>query len=82
MLGVGVYIRIYRFGVVNRFNHKGVNMDNKVKDDIFLNKQFKSWTMQSACQRVGALDILSKPSRMANTLFYPNGEVKYDPSSK
>ena len=56
-------------------------MDNKVKNDIFLNKQYKSWTMQSACQRVGALDILAKPSRMTNTLFFPDGSTKHDPKS-
>ncbi|CAB4121845.1 hypothetical protein UFOVP20_15 [uncultured Caudovirales phage] len=57
-------------------------MDNKVKDDIFLNKQYKGWTMKSACHRPGALEVLEKPSRMANTLFYPNGDTKYDPPSK
>ena len=60
----------------------GGNMDNKVKDDIFLNKQYKGWTMKSACHRPGALEVLEKPSRMANTLFYPNGDTKYDPPSK
>ena len=52
-----------------------------MKNDEFSFKQYKSWTMQSACQRVGALDILSKPSRMTNTLFFPNGSTKHDPKS-
>lgn len=50
--------------------------------DVFNFKQYKSWTLEQASTRKGALDILSNPSRMANTLFYPNGEVKYDPASK
>jgi len=51
------------------------------KQDVSF-KQYKSWTMQSASTRTGALDILSKPSRIVNTLFYPNGDTKYDPLAK
>ena len=51
----------------------------KNKNDIFLNKQYKVWTMQQACMRPGALEILAKPSRMSNTLFYPNGRTVYAP---
>ena len=53
-----------------------------MKNDVFLNKQYKSWTMKSACQRPGALEVLAKPSRMVNTLFYPDGSTKYDAQPK
>ena len=49
--------------------------------DVFNFTQYKSWTMKTACHRKGGLKVLQNPSRMANTLFYPNGEVKYDPKS-
>ena len=32
--------------------------------------------------RPGSMTILEAPSRMANTLFYPDGTTKYDKSSK
>jgi hypothetical protein len=32
--------------------------------------------------RPGSMDVLAAPSRMANTLFYPDGTTKYDKSSK
>jgi hypothetical protein len=32
--------------------------------------------------RPGSMDVLAAPSRMANTLFYPDGTTKYDQSSK
>ena len=57
----------------------GINMDNKINSFSF--KQYKNWTMKNACMRPGALEMLEKPSRMTNTLFYPNGETKYDPKS-
>ena len=47
--------------------------------DAFTFPQYKSWTLEQASTRNGALDILTKPSRIANTLFYPNGDIKYDP---
>jgi hypothetical protein len=28
--------------------------------------------------RPGSMDVLAAPSRIANTLYYPNGEVKRD----
>jgi hypothetical protein len=31
--------------------------------------------------RPGSMDVLAAPSRMANTLYYPNGEVKYEKSA-
>lgn len=49
--------------------------------DVFSFKQYQSWTLEQASSRTGALDILAKPSRIANTLFYPNGDTKYDPQS-
>jgi hypothetical protein len=32
--------------------------------------------------RPGSMTVLEAPSRMANTLFYPDGTTKYDKSSK
>lgn len=32
--------------------------------------------------RPNSMDVLAAPSRMANTLFYPDGTTKYDKSSK
>jgi hypothetical protein len=32
--------------------------------------------------RPGSMDVLAAPSRMANTLFYPDGTTKYDQPSK
>lgn len=43
--------------------------------------QYKSWTIEQASTRKGALWLLAKPSRIANTLFYPNGDIKHDPQS-
>jgi hypothetical protein len=45
-------------------------------------KEYKGFTLQQVCHRKGALDILLNPSRMSNTLFYPNGKVEYAPISK
>jgi len=28
--------------------------------------------------RAGSMDVLNKPSRIENTLFYPDGEIKRD----
>ena len=34
--------------------------------------------MRKVATRPGALDVLDKPSRMANTLFFPNGTILKD----
>ena len=54
----------------------------KNKDDVFENKKYKMWTMKESCLRIGALEVLAKPSRMANTLFYPAGHIEYAPHVK
>ena len=35
-------------------------------------------TMRQMVHRVGALEVLEMPSRMANTLYYPDGRVVKD----
>lgn len=52
-----------------------------MKSDKYSFKQYKNWTLEQASTRKGALDILSKPSRIVNTLFYPNGSTKHDAKS-
>ena len=41
-------------------------------------KQLKIFTLEQAAMRQNSLNILAMPSRMANTLYYPNGMVKKD----
>lgn len=43
-------------------------------------KEYKGFTLAQVCHRTGSLTILSNPSRMHNTLHYPNGEKKFDPN--
>jgi hypothetical protein len=38
----------------------------------------KTKTMRQMVHRVGALEVLEMPSRMANTLYYPDGRVVKD----
>ena len=45
-------------------------------------KEYKGFTLEQMCHRTGSLKILSNPSRMNNTLFYPNGEKKFEPHKK
>lgn len=42
-------------------------------------KEYKGFSLTQVCYRIGSLKILSNPSRMHNTLHYPNGEKKFDP---
>ena len=50
----------------------------KKPERLVSSKQLKMFTLEQAAMRPHSLDILAKPSRMANTLYYPNGTVKKD----
>jgi hypothetical protein len=39
----------------------------------FKKGMYKGMTLKQIATRPNCMDILEKPSRMANTLFYPNG---------
>jgi hypothetical protein len=48
-------------------------MKNKDKIDKFDRPAYKTPKTHT---RSGSMTVLAAPSRIANTLFYPNGEVK------
>ena len=50
---------------------------NKVKK-LVSSKRLKMFTLEQVATRPNCLVILQKPSRMANTLFYPDGEIKWN----
>lgn len=50
----------------------------KKTERLVSSKQLKMFTLEQAAMRPNSLDILAMPSRMANTLYYPNGKTKKD----
>ena len=48
---------------------------NKV-EKLVSSKRLKMFTLEQAAMRPNCLNILKKPSRMANSLFYPDGRVE------
>jgi hypothetical protein len=48
---------------------------NKV-EKLVSSKRLKMFTLEQAAMRPNSLTILAKPSRMANTLYYPDGRVE------
>jgi hypothetical protein len=48
---------------------------NKV-EKLVSSKTLKLFTLEQAAMRPNCLTILKQPSRMANSLFYPDGRVE------
>ena len=45
---------------------------------IFLEKPvYKGFTLEQCATRPNSLDLLKRPSRIENTLFYPDGRIEY-----
>lgn len=42
-------------------------------------KEYKGFSLKDICRRQGALEVLKNPSRMNNTLYYPDGKTKFEP---
>jgi hypothetical protein len=40
--------------------------------------EYRGLNMQTIAMRPGALDVLNRPSRVRNTLFFPNGTILKD----
>jgi hypothetical protein len=57
-----------------------VNKKVKARDvePLWARPNLKLGNIQSMVHRVGALKVLEMPSRMANTLYYPDGRVVKD----
>ena len=51
-------------------------MEKKQVFDPYNTRVYKPFAMADATRRPGALAMLSLPSRVGGTLFYPNGEVR------
>ena len=43
---------------------------------------YKGFTLEDAANRPGSLKVLSYPSRIAQTLFYPDGRIERVEKSK
>lgn len=56
---------------------KNTMKKNKI-EKLVSSKRLKMFTMEQVAMRPNCLVILQKPSRMANALFYPNGEIKWN----
>jgi len=52
----------------------------KEPEPIWARPAYKGKSMEQIVHRVGALRVLSMPSRMGNKLVYPNGETVSDNS--
>lgn len=50
----------------------------KEAEPLYARPLLKSKTMRQMVHRVGALKVLDMPSRMANTLYYPDGQIVKD----
>lgn len=50
----------------------------KEPEPLWARPLLKTKTLQQMVHRPGALEVLNMPSRMANTLFYPDGRVVKD----
>lgn len=53
----------------------------KEPEPIWARPTYKGKSMEQIVHRVGALEVLSMPSRMGNTLVYPNGKTVKDNSN-
>jgi hypothetical protein len=51
---------------------------NKVVESVYERPLMEGRTMSQIVQREGALKVLNMPSRMGNTLYYPDGRVVKD----
>ena len=51
-------------------------MKTNKNQKLVSSKRLKMFTLEQAAMRPNSLTILDKPSRMANTLFYPDGRVE------
>jgi hypothetical protein len=47
------------------------------KIDYMKRPEYKGFTLEQCATRPNSLDLLYKPSRIANTLFYPDGRIEY-----
>lgn len=52
----------------------------KEPEPIWARPTLKGMSMEQIVHRVGALEVLSMPSRMGATLVYPNGNIVKDKS--
>ena len=43
--------------------------------DVFERPPLKMFTLETVAMRPGSLNVLQYPSRIVNTLFYPDGRV-------
>ena len=51
---------------------------NKVVESVYERPLMKGKTMSQIVQREGALKVLNMPSRIGNTLYYPDGRAVKD----
>jgi hypothetical protein len=49
----------------------------KEKIDYMKQPDYKGFTLEQCATRPNSLDLLYKPSRIENTLFYPDGRIEY-----
>jgi len=57
-------------------------MKSKMKLEIIKRPTYKGFKLEDVANRVGCLDILKRPSRIENTLFYPDGRIeKLEPTN-
>jgi len=47
------------------------------KIDYMERPEYKGFTLEQCATRPNSLDLLYKPSRIKNTLFYPDGRIEY-----
>ena len=43
---------------------------------VLFNRQYKGFSLDGLVLRKGSIDILKRPSRIGNTLFYPDGRIE------
>jgi hypothetical protein len=55
-----------------------IKAGKKEAEPLWARPLLKIKTMRQMVHRVGALEVLDMPSRMANTLYYPDGRVVKD----
>ena len=51
-------------------------MSTRKKDAYWLHPVYKGFKLADVVFRPGALVMLEKPSRMCNTLYFPNGTIR------
>jgi hypothetical protein len=47
------------------------------KIDLMKRPDYKGFTLEQCATRPNSLDILKNPSRIDNSLFYPDGRIEY-----